>query len=433
MAHAFFAPSSLPRVVRCPGSVLLTLGMPDTQTKDAAHGTAAHWIADLALRNKKHVDHYAGCVVAVHRDGRTQFVHDGNRDELTTAKVLGDVLTFEVDDEMVVAVQEYVDWCNAAPGEKYPECRVDISRWTPKPKDDLSNLFTPPEAFEPQFGTSDHAACSPGRLIITDLKYGKGVMVFAERNEQAVAYALGFIDEWDWLYDFQEIEIRICQPRLDHKDVWVCTRAELEEIGRYILERTTLSLRDDAPFNPGEKQCKFCKANGLCRAQAEHLSSMRALAFDDLTETFEEPDPRLLTQEELVEAWRMHKWYKARFEAIAREILQGEERGEEFPGVKVVESHTKRRWRNEAAVIEEFCLDVPEDVLVKRKLLSPNQLSKKLPKAQRAKIDDLTIRPVGKPCIVDVKDKRPRYKDAVAGRHADAFDNLDAEDEEDED
>ena len=232
---------------------------------------------------------------------------------------------------MVNAVQEYVDWCNDTPGEKYPECRVDISRWCPRPPADLSAVFIPAAAFEPQGGTSDHAACSPGRLVITDLKYGKGVKVYAENNEQAVLYALGFIHEWDALYEFKEIEIRICQPRLDHKDVWIVSREDLEAIGEYILERFTLALQPDAPFHPGEKQCKFCKASGLCRAQAEYLSEIRALAFDDLdaarvleeTPTFAVPDPRLLTNDELVEAWHLHGLVKARYDAIEREMMRG--------------------------------------------------------------------------------------------------------------
>lgn len=431
MAHAFFAPSSLPRVTRCPGSLLLTHGMPDTQTVFAAEGTAAHWIADLSLRGKYRVDRYAGCWVAVTKTGECSFVHDGNRDYMAIREIDGDVLLFEVDDEMVVAVQEYVDWCNDLPGDHYPECKVDISRWTPKATDGLEHVFVPSEAFEPQRGTSDHAACAPGRLVITDLKYGKGEKVFAERNEQAVAYALGFIDEWDWLYDFQEIEIRICQPRLDHYDTWTCTRAEIEEIGAYILERCTLALREDAPLVPGEKQCKFCKANGLCRAQKDWLSSIRALAFDDLDNTqFAEPDPRLLTSEEVVEAWRAHGLYMARFEAIAREILKYAEEDENpFPGIKIVEGHTKRRWKRQADVIDTFCLDVPEEKMFKTKLVSPNQLSKLLPKAEREKIADLVYNPVGKPCIVDVSDKRIPYKAAKAARIDDVFDEIEDDDE----
>jgi hypothetical protein len=429
-SHAFFAPSSAPRVVACPGSLLLTAGMPDTQSVDAAHGTAAHWIADLCLRHRKPVNDYAGCEVAVSDKGECRFRHEKNRKEIALELAFGKAYLFGVDDEMVVAVQEYVDWCNDAPGEKYPECRVDISPWCPQVSD---NAFVPAEAFEPQGGTSDHAACTFGRLIITDLKYGKGVKVFAEMNYQAVLYALGFIAQWDWLYDFEEIEIRICQPRLDHKDVWIVSREEIEEIGRYILERFTLALQPDAPFAPGEKQCKFCKASGLCRAQKEYLSEIRALAFDDLdageTPAFAEPDPRLLTEAELVEAWRVHGLYKARFDAIEREMLKALQNGVALPGVKLVMSKTNRAWSKPDDVIAddiEFATGLSKEKLFSApSLISPAQVEKLLPKREREIVNTLAYKPRGGPCIADENDKRPNYEEVIEAQVAGVFDDLD--------
>jgi hypothetical protein len=425
--HAFFAPSSAPRVVNCPGSLLLTLGMPDRQTEDAAHGTAAHWIADLTLRSKEQkVEKYAGCVVAVYRNGECEFQHSNNQLLIGDKMAHGDAMLFECDDEMVNAVQEYVDWCNDAPGEKYPECRVDISRWTPA---ESSNIFVPAEAFEPQKGTSDHAACSPGRLVITDLKYGKGVQVFAEANEQAALYALGFIDEWDWLYDFQEIEIRICQPRLDHKDTWVCSRADLEKLGYYILQQFTLALQPDAPFGPSEKACKFCKASGKCRAQSEHLSEIRALAFDDLDgpPNFVVPDTRLLTPEEIVAAWRNRGLVKARYDAIERDMIQSMQEGVAFPTVKLVAAKKFRQWVNPAAARDSLMFEfdlTPDDLYKPDTMLSPAAVEKKLKKADRAKIKELWYTPPGGPAIVDETDPRPVY-DSTNPQAVGAFDDLD--------
>ena len=427
-AHAFFAPSSAPRVVACPGSLLLTAGMPDTQSVDAAHGTAAHWIADLSLRHRKLVKEYAGCSVAVSDTGECRFQHEKNRDEIALELAFGKAYLFEVDEEMVVAVQEYVDWCNDLPGEKHPECRVDISPWCPQVSD---NVFVPPEAFEPQGGTSDHAACSPGRLVITDLKYGKGVKVFAEWNYQAVLYALGFIAQWDWLYDFGEIQIRICQPRLDHKDTWTITRKQIEGLGEFILHRFTLALKEDAPFNPGEKQCKFCKASGLCRAQSEYLSSLRALAFDDLDgeRVFVEPDPRLLTEAELVEAWKAHGLYKARFDAIEREMLKALENDVPLPGVRLVMANTNRAWSRSDEVIADdivFATGLPKEKLFKPpSLISPAQVEKLLPKRERGIVNTLAYKPRGGPCIADEDDKRPDYKEAIEAQAGEAFTDLD--------
>lgn len=415
-SHAFFAPSSAPRVVLCPASLLLTYGMPDTQTEYAAQGTAAHWIADLTLRGGHLVERYAGCAVAVTRTGACRFVNELH-------PVIEDELAFEVDDEMVIAVQEYVDWCNDAEGEHYPECRVDVSRWCPRDTEgNVLSVFVPAEAFESQKGTSDHAACRPGHLVITDLKYGQGVRVLAKDNYQAVLYALGFIAEWDWMYDFQDIEIRICQPRLEHKDVWVVTRAEIEAIGAYILERFTLAMTDHAPFAPSEKACKFCKASGLCRAQKEHLSTIRALNFDNLDFI----DERLLTPDELVEAWREHGFYQARFDAIARELMRAIDAGQTVKGLKLAEGRSNRKWINESLAMAdlELLADLPRDKLYKSSAISPARAEALLPKAQRGIVNTLAYKPRGGAVIVDADDKRPEYAAVLAAQLEDAFPDV---------
>lgn len=420
MGHSFFAPSSAPRVVKCPASLLLTADMPDTGSVDAAHGTAAHWVADLCLRGKHHVDRYAGCVVAVGSDGQCCFVHGEMEAEMADNSGM---MVFEVDDEMVEAVQEYVDWCNDLPGDHHPECRVDISQWCPTIPEDM--IFLPPAAYEPQGGTSDHAACAPGTLVITDLKYGKGVRVFAQENFQAVLYALGFIAEWDWLYDFKKIVIRICQPRLDHKDEWEITREEIEAIGRYILERFTLALQPDAPFGPSDYACKFCKASGQCRAQRDYLYEQRSKAFDPFDDEAE-PDPRLLTTDELVQTWRDNKLFKDFETAVSRELMRRREAGEELPGLRVVESRTNRRWADEKKAIETLTqIGLSKGQLVEpREMLSPAKVEKLLPKAKRGVIEELVTRPVGNPSLVEASDARPDYVDARQARVDEVFDDL---------
>lgn len=44
-----------------------------------------------------------------------------------------------------------------------------------------------------------------GTLDIVDLKYGKGVAVFAEDNPQMKLYALGALSLFDSLYDIQTV------------------------------------------------------------------------------------------------------------------------------------------------------------------------------------------------------------------------------------
>lgn len=404
--HALFAPSSSQRTIDCPASLLLNAAEPDNQSVDAAHGTAAHFIGALCLSKKVKTEKYAGCTVIVTPKGKESFAHEKHQPAEND-------LTFEVDDEMQIGVQEYVDWCNELPGEHFVEVRVDISHWCPK---------------EEQYGTSDHIAHAGRILYVTDLKYGKGVQVFAKENTQGILYALGALRKVDVFDEVEEIHIRICQPRLDHKDVWIVSREDLLRWGDYIRERFTLALSENPPFGPTEKACKFCKVAARCRALADHLTEVRALAFDDLDQDFVEPDVRLLNDYELVEAWRMHGLFKLRFAAIEKEMMKAMLNDVTMPGLRLVASNTHRRWRNprEAALFLQLDYDLPREKIYSQSLISPAEAEKHLPKALRKTISALVIKPPGGPCIVDADDKRPDYKaSSPVSLAEDVFDNLD--------
>lgn len=392
MAHARFAPSSAQRVIDCPASLKLNETEPDRASIDAAHGTAAHYIGELCLKKKHHVDMFAGCTVGVMSNGETYFVHERN-----PAPAEGEGWAFEVDDEMCINVQEYVDWCNDVPGVHYAECRVDISFWCPEPA---------------QFGTSDHIAVDGRVMYVTDLKYGKGVQVFAEKNPQAILYALGALHAYDPFEEVEQIHIRICQPRLNHKDVWGVSREELLRWGDYIRERFTLALADNPPFGPTDKACKFCKVAARCRALAEHLSAHRALAFDDITEEFAVPDPRLLSDEEIVYAWRLSSLLQARHAALTKEMMRMMLDGIELPTVYLAESQTHRQFKNkdDAAAFLMLDCDLDSDKIHSKKLISPNQAEKLLPAEKKKELAGFVYKPPGGPCIVDENSKRPRYE-----------------------
>lgn len=393
MAHARFAPSSAQRVIDCPASLTLNETEPDSAGIDAAHGTAAHFLGETSLSKRSRTEKYAGCSIGVLRNGTTWFVHEN-----APAPANDDGWVFEVDDEMVIGVQEYVDWCNDAPGDKYVEIRVDISHWCPEPE---------------QFGTSDHIAIDGRVMYVTDLKYGKGVKVYAKDNPQAILYALGALRQFDPFDEIEEIHIRICQPRLDHKDVWIVTREELLAWGDYIRERFALALTPHPPFGPTEKACKFCKVSARCRALADHLSAHRAMAFDDISEDFVVDDPRLLTDEELVEAWRMTPLIKARYTAIAKEILTLLLDGHPLPTVRLAHGKTNRRFKdkNEALLFLKLDCDLSEDQLYEEpKLKSVAQIEKLLPKAQKKELAQYAEMPKGGPRIVDEDSKSPAYE-----------------------
>jgi hypothetical protein len=424
MAHSRFAPSSSQRVADCPASLLLNEREPDQPSRDAAHGTAAHHLGELCLQKKARASKYEGCTLGVTLKGDTYFVH-----EKRPAPAEGEGWAFEVDDEMVVAVQEYVDWCNELPGDHFVEVRVDISHLCPDEDEDGFPL-------EPQGGTSDHIAVHQGEMWVTDLKYGKGVQVFAKNNLQGVNYASGSLKHVDPFDDVHTIHIRICQPRLNHRDVWTISRQELLDLCAHIKRQNERALQPNPPFGPTEKACRFCKVSGRCRAQAEYLSKGRALGFEVIETGFDGEtelqyvDPVLLSDEELVDAWRKIPMINNRATAIAREMLRMMGHGHALPGVKLVEidKHRKFADKRQAELFLRLDCDLEVEKVYVKKMVSPNQAMKLITKDQRKELAGMIIKPPGGPCIVDESDKRPPYKGNPIG--IDGFDNLDDEEAE---
>lgn len=388
-AHADFAPSSAQRVWDCPASWALNRAMPDRESRYSAEGTFAHHIADKALRLGVDADAFEG--------------------ETGTAVIDGVTVEFTCDGKMIAALQDHIDLCRELPGDWFTERKVDISNWTPLPK---------------QFGTSDFAACRTGHLDIVDLKYGEGVQVWAEGNKQGVEYALGFIDEFNWAYDFESVSIHIHQPRLDHFDVWHTDVATVRRLGAEIKAKYIVAMGPNPPFGPTEKACQFCKVSATCPALQQKINSDAALVYDDI-EGFT-PDVELLTLDQLVQAWNTRKLYDIRFNAIETLIDRKLLSGAQVPGLKLVEGRTHSRWRSREDGIEAMCnAGIPESQQEKRTLLSPAQAKKKVSAAQRKVIAEAVVKPRGKPTIVRSDDPRPGWD----SRAADVFIDLDEEEE----
>jgi len=248
--------------MRCPGSLALEADYPNTSSKFSAEGTAAHELASWCLDQKLDADAFLGRVIEV------------------------DGYSFEVDTDMASHVQTYVDtvreYVNGVQGELMVEQKVDFSARVDVPE---------------SFGTSDAIIISScGReLQVHDLKYGRGVKVDAEWNEQLMLYALGAYDAFGLAYDFTCYRVVIHQPRLNHVSEWGGKIEELVEFGEtakadaavalancYLLETT--SDAGQLLLTPGEKQCRFCKAKADCPALMADVTKALTDGLEDLTE-----------------------------------------------------------------------------------------------------------------------------------------------------
>lgn len=414
--HSVFGPSGSAMYLGCSGSLVPNLLAGDDAGEDAYEGTVAHALGEAWLRSGIRPDHMVGC---------TEYFETER-----------DIFAIPITVHMLDFVQEYVDFCSMLPGDHHVETRVDFSDLTPIPR---------------QSGTADFAACSFQHLHIVDLKYGKGVIVYATNNTQALLYAYGFFRMWDWLYDFQRITITIAQPRLGHFDTWEVTRTELLVFAQYAKERMHAAWQHNAPRTASEKACQWCRIKATCSAYAKLMFDLTADAFDNLDAEpmtvkqqadfaakidvgdveFNPLHPSDLGVPQLAKiiAYRgmMEGWFAA-IETYLEDQALG---GTPIPGHKLVEARTNRVFKNETAARDHLVeIGVPEDRLYTSKMISPAQAEDVIREVLGVRRKDLptlleghVFKPPGKPTLVPDSDKR----EALASRGEGCFDNLDAE------
>lgn len=412
--HSIFSPSSSAMWMGCSGSLIPNLFCEDSAGEDAAYGTVAHMVTETWLRTGKKPKHLVG---------EKEWVESGDWGFL-----------IDIDETMLDYAQMCVDWVQLLPGQHFIERRVDFSRVTPIPG---------------QTGTADFIACSLGRMVIADWKFGKGVLVEAEGNTQAQLYALGAFYEFDEQYHFEEIEIRIAQPRLGHFDTWVITREQLLQFEQVARERAHAAWRKDAPRTPSEKACQWCKVKATCTAVAKLNADLMAAAFDlvgaevdqetmagfkeDLIFTAipETVDPGTLSTGDLATLYGFRGLMESWWRGVELELYQRAIRGEQVPGHKLVESRSRRQFRDpEAATGKLLTLGLTEEEVWKRAMASPSQVETALvKKGYRRKdvpglIEDLVFKPVGKPTLAPLRDKRPAIQDLTGFAFEDLVGNA---------
>lgn len=401
--HSVFSPSAAHRWLACPGSLLPHLEMPDTSGVDAKIGTVAHFVASEWLtKGKPH--HLLGTFI--------------NQEGLGVL----------VDEEMMDYVEQYVAWCGSLEGDHRVEQRVDFSHLTP-----LDN----------QTGTADHFAMAPGKLIMSDLKYGRGVKVFAEDNPQLMIYALAIIEEWDWAYGFEEITLRICQPRLGAFDSWTVSRIDLEVFGLRVSETTRWALEADAPRVAGPKQCTFCKLKPTCPAAADLLAQLADDSFEEVRPTtpaiaqqvlldIEDrraipatlPSVQAMTTSHIEQVYGYRKMVESWFHEMQAELEKREVAGEVLTLYRIVEGRSRRMFPDYAA-FEQWLLQHTKAPGRKVVEWSPAEAEKLLVKAgmklkdAKAEVAKYTMKPPGKPTLAPIKDDRPDVDDVIDGTFED--------------
>ena len=240
------------------------------------------------------------------------------------------------------------------------------------------------------FGTGDCVIIADGTLHIVDFKYGQGVLVEAEDNPQMKLYALGALELFDGIYDIDKVSMTIFQPRRENVSTYTVSKESLYKWAEEVLKPTAdLAYEGGGEYVPGE-HCQFCRAAVKCRARAE--SKMKLVAFEFAL-------PPLLSDEEIAEILSsisdLTSWAN---EIIAYATDAAVNHGKQWPGFKVVEGRSIRKYSDEEAVAAAAKAAGYRDIY-RQSLITITEMEKLMGKSKFNEVlGGLIIKPVSRRC-----------------------------------
>lgn len=363
--HALLSASSSHRWIVCPPSAKLSEQFEDKGSEYAQEGTDAHALCEYKLRRALGMD----------------------------AKDPTEDLSF-YNEEMKQCAEEYASYVMELLGEVKECCkdpvvlveqRLDYSRFV-----------------ESGFGTGDCVIIADGTLYVIDYKHGKGVEVSALSNPQMMCYALGALELFDGIYDIDSVCMTIYQPRRENISVCTLGKDELYAWAENVLSPAAkLAYAGEGEFCAGE-HCRFCKAKAVCRKRAEYNLELARYDFavPDTLETAE--IAAVLDRADDLAAWVTD---------VKEYALQQALNGTEYPGYKVVEGRSNRRYISEDAVAATVTKAGYDPYA--HKVLGLTEMQKMLGKKRFDELlGALVEKPQGNPTLAPVSDKRPVYRPA---------------------
>ena len=405
--HAILSASGAPGWMRCYGKLAMEKGYPESSSKYADEGTAAHEVASMCLEQGQDAAAFVGRLIQV--KGRD---------------------SWEVTDEMAEAVQVYLDLCRSFEqweGDSVIEQRVDYSDWML----DEAEIAKGTTAY----GTTDFGRILPVKreLVGIDYKHGRGVAVSAEDNEQQQLYQCGLVNYFSLVYDIEDdwvVRLIICQPRANNTSEWVTTVGALREFATRAKVAARHALHQyegnaEPKLTPGEKQCRWCEAKAVCPALLGEIkdtviattASMDDFAnLDEVTAGVGEKDSEDWLSMAMSKVDLIEGWCKAVRGEVERRLLEGKE----VEGYKLVQGRRgARAWSNpEEAEAVLKGMRLKQEVMYDFKLISPTTADKlakagTIGKRQWPKVEALITQADGGPSVAPASDKRPTMLVAV--------------------
>lgn len=248
MNHSVFNACGASRWSNCPGSLVLSQGMPRYGNAAISAGTAGHMLGEECLTDDTDPLDFIGRVIPVIEGG----------------KLFAEI---EVTVDLATAVQFYVDYVRGISGTRWLGTTINYAAQLGVPEDE-------------GFGTCDACVLDGTTLHVVGAKFGRGY-VDPVKNKQMILCTAGVVDALEALkLRVKAIKLHVVQPRVsDTTTPDEMTRIDfahevgsLRESARRAMEAASSfgSLEDtkwvEAYLNAGEYQCQWCPAAATCPA-----------------------------------------------------------------------------------------------------------------------------------------------------------------------
>lgn len=358
--HSPLGASGAERWMNCPGSVALlnALQLPESDEPEyRSLGTSAHAAGHKCLTMKLDAWEVVGEKFGVH----------------------------EVDSDMAMAVQEYLDEVKSiidgasADAKIYFEFGVDA-----------------PDFHKQFYGTLDCGVVDGNVMRIRDYKHGEGISVQAEWNRQLMYYAYGLLRHHP---EVELVELKIIQPRISWQidEPWTITADELRAWAENELLPAMLRTEMDDDLNPGS-WCRFCPAKLVCGV----MTSLFGAAMN--------ADPKQivnLSDESLGRSYQYIEAVEFYIKALEDETYRRLNTGKAVPGTKMVLKKANRVLKDGAAKV--FAELYPVEAFTEPKLKTPAELEKIGPTAKKL-VHEWAYTPNNGLTVAMESDKRPGVK-----------------------
>jgi len=331
------------RLLACPGSRLLSRGIPDETSPFAEEGTRAHDVCEQALLTRKHPK------------------------------------KFTDDPEMINAALIYV--------EAIAEWKARFATCTQWVEETLQSV-----ELDILGGTGDcmlFGEDEDGNFVlqVCDFKYGVGVPVGVEHNEQLLTYcALG--QQWlSFLGIAHRIDIyrlMIVQPRASSNDtvqVWECDQSVVDEHYASIKEILNPDNKDKLSAGSHCRWCPVLRSKEGCPEYKRHMVELQQAAEQEAMDLFEHAEDKY--SPEMIEQWvkylEIAPAIKKFLDTIPGHLLAAAKEGNVIPGYKVVTSHGHRKFNRDGKELSDALRanGVPANKLYEpRKVKSPAKLER---------------------------------------------------------